>query len=79
MEAASFSGFPTTYIEIAEFDCLHDDGILFAEKLKSADIPVELHEVKGTCHGFEVALKSRIVRESLDRRIEWIKKTLNKI
>lgn len=76
MEAESFSGFPTTYIEIAEFDCLHDDGILFAEKLKSADIPVELHEVKDSCHGFEVALKSRIVRESLDRRLVWIKKTL---
>ncbi|WP_029324253.1 alpha/beta hydrolase [Butyrivibrio sp. AE3004] len=76
MEAVSFSEFSSTYIEIAEFDSLHDDGVLFAEKLKSANIPVELHEVKGTCHGFEVAFKSRIVRESLDRRIAWIKKTL---
>ena len=34
MEAASLIGFPQTYIEVAEFDCLRDEGIAFAEKLE---------------------------------------------
>ncbi|WP_044932591.1 alpha/beta hydrolase [Butyrivibrio sp. AC2005] len=74
MEAGSFAGFPATYIEVAEFDALHDDGISFAKKLEAEGISVEVHEIKGTCHGFEVALKSSMVRDSLDRRVAWIRK-----
>ena len=76
LEADSFDKFPSTYIEVAEFDCLHDDGVLFAEKLKSANIPVELNEVPGACHGFEVVLDSRIVHEALDRRVSWINRLI---
>ena len=72
MEAKSLANFPDTYIEVAEFDSLHDDGVSFADRLKTEGIPVELHEVKGACHGYEVALNSKIVRDALDRRIKWI-------
>jgi len=34
VEADSFSGLPPAYIETAEFDCLHDDGILYAQLLR---------------------------------------------
>lgn len=40
VEAESFEGLPPAYIETAEFDCLHDDGILYAEKLCEAGIAV---------------------------------------
>ncbi len=72
LEADSFNKFPSAYIEVAEFDSLHDDGVLLAEKLKAENIPVELHEVSGACHGYEVALESKIVREALERRVKWI-------
>ena len=36
VEAKDFTGLPPAYIETAEFDCLHDDGILYSEKLRSA-------------------------------------------
>ena len=58
---------------MAEFDCLHDEGIAFAEKLQSEEISVELHEVKGDCHGFEAAMESTIVMDSINRRIKWIR------
>lgn len=72
LEAQSFDQFPRTYIEVAEFDSLHDDGVLLADRLREEKIPVEFHEVKGSCHGYEVALGSRIVKDALDRRISWI-------
>ena len=72
MEAESFKGFPDTYIEVAEFDCLHDEGIAFAKRLESEGIPVEYNEIKGTCHGFEAEPESSIVRDAMKRRTEWM-------
>ncbi len=65
--------FPDTYIEVAEFDCLKDEGIKFAEKLISEEVTAEYHIVKGACHGFEAATKSSIMDGCMKRRIEWIK------
>ena len=73
LEACSLKHFPKTYVEVAEFDCLHDEGIAFAEKLQAEGISVELHEVKGACHGFEAAMESTIVMDSVNRRIKWIR------
>ena len=58
---------------MAEFDCLHDEGVAFAERLQSERISVELHEAKGACHGYEAAIKSTIVTDSLNKRIKWIR------
>lgn len=73
MEAGSLEHFPKTYVEVAEFDCLHDEGMAFAKKLQLEGISVELHEVKGACHGFEAAMESKIVMDSVNRRIKWIR------
>ncbi|WP_022756256.1 alpha/beta hydrolase fold domain-containing protein [Butyrivibrio fibrisolvens] len=54
LEAQSFDQFPRTYIEVAEFDSLHDDGVLLADRLREEKIPVEFHEVKGSCHGCQL-------------------------
>ena len=70
--------FPNVYIEVVEFDSLRDEGIAFAERLRSEGVFTELHEVKGACHGFEAALESRIVKKSIQRRIQWIQSVLNK-
>ncbi len=73
VEAESFDGIPPAYIETAEFDCLHDDGILYAEKLRSAGIAVVLNETKGTMHGFDIMQKSEITQDALKKRIEFMK------
>lgn len=65
--------FPPTYIEAAEYDCLHDEEIEFVEKLKSQGVPVEIHDMKGTCHGYEIAIKSSIVEKCISWRVEWIR------
>ena len=71
-EAESVVYFPSTYIEVAEFDCLHDEGMEFGQRLESEGVSVEIHDIKGACHGFESVLKSNMVNECINRRISWI-------
>lgn len=71
-EIENLGFFPDTYIEVAEYDCLHDEGVEFADKLSADGVKVELHEEKRTCHGYEAALKSDIVKTCINRRIDWI-------
>lgn len=77
IEAESLEHFPDVYMEVAEFDCLRDEGIAFAERLRSEGVSTELYEVKGACHGFETALGSRMVEGSVQRRIRWIHSVFN--
>ena len=68
--------FPETYVEVAEFDCLHDEGIAFADRLKAEGIRVEVHDNKGACHGYEAATKSSLIRRCMKQRVNWITKML---
>jgi len=73
VEAERFEGLPPAYIETAEFDCLHDDGILYAEKLRTAGIEVALNETKGTMHGFDIMQKATTTQKALEARIRFMK------
>lgn len=74
VEAEDFTGLPPAYIETAEFDCLHDDGILYSEKLRMAGVEVTLNETKGTMHGFDIMQKASITKAALEARISFMKK-----
>lgn len=73
VEAESFDGLPPAYIETAEFDCLHDDGILYAKKLREAGIDVVLNETEGTMHGFDIVQKAKTTQNALKARIAFMK------
>ena len=79
LEAASYAQFPPTYIEVAQFDALRDEGVLLCEKLKEQGIPAECHEVKGACHGFETATKSDLLKTCVERRITWLRSALDSV
>ena len=72
IEAPDLSGLPNTYIETAEFDCLHDEGMEYAKALKAAGNTVFLNETKNTIHGFDMASKSKIVIDSIEKRIKFL-------
>ena len=74
VEAERFEGLPPAYIETAEFDCLHDDGILYAEKLRNAGVKCVLNETKGTMHGFDIVQKSPKAKTAVKARIDFMKK-----
>ena len=67
------SALPPTYIETAEFDCLHDEGLAYAEKLKQAGVDVEINETEGTFHGYDAAIDTQIVKQQIDRRISFLR------
>lgn len=77
VEAENFEGLPPAYIETAEFDCLHDDGILYAAKLRAVGIDVTLNETKGTMHGFDIVQNASITKSALKSRISFMKKWYN--
>jgi acetyl esterase/lipase len=73
-ELKSFDYFPPTYIEVAEFDCLHDEGVNFHHLLKKAGVQSKLIKRNGTIHGYDILMKSDIVKQSIVERIEAFKK-----
>ncbi len=73
VESENFSDLPPAYIETAEFDCLHDDGILYTDLLKKEGIEVELFETKGTMHGYDIALKSPVALKAIKKRTDFMK------
>ena len=70
-ERDDYKNFPPTYIEVAEFDCLHDEGVELSKKLQAENIPVELNEIKEVMHAFEFK-NTKITQKALKRRIEII-------
>ena len=64
---------PRTYIETAQYDCLHDEGILYGEKLKEAGAEVEINDTEGTYHGYDSELKAGIVQQNIKKRIIFLR------
>jgi len=67
----NFLDIPPCYLETAEFDCLHDEGLQYGEKLKARGIETRLVETKGTIHGFEFNYKSPYTQSIVDQRIAY--------
>lgn len=65
---------PPTYIELCEFDCLHDEGVDFAERLKKHGGTVEINDTRGTFHGYDIARGAEITQICMARRIDFIKR-----
>lgn len=65
---------PSAYIETTEYDCLRDEGILYAKKLRDAGASVELNDVKRAFHGYDSAIKSSITIKNVKKRIAFMRK-----
>lgn len=74
MEAGSFAGLPKAYVEVAEYDCLRDEGLAYAEALKAAGVDVTIMDTKGknTVHAFDYIPGSKVITESLQKRAEFL-------
>jgi acetyl esterase/lipase len=70
MEAGSLAGLPPAYIELAELDPLHDEGLVYGTKLIEAGGKAEINQTVGTPHGFDLAWKSGITRRAVATRCQ---------
>jgi acetyl esterase/lipase len=68
------SGLPPAYIDNAEFDPLRDEAVDYAHRLEKAGVSVELHQPKGTVHGYDTVTDSRITKDILAKRIDFLKR-----
>lgn len=74
-----FSGLPPAYVETPQFDPLHDQGIDYAKLLKADGVEVELNDIAGAIHGFDVvAPKSSVSHEAMDRRIRFLQRIFSR-
>ena len=74
VQADSLADMPPAYIEVAEFDCLHDDGVLYAELLRKAGVAAELTETKGTMHGFDTVFNAPTSQKMIAARAAYMKR-----
>ncbi len=74
--AENLSGLPPAFISVAAHDPLYDDGIIFYEKLKAANIPVSLREEPALAHSF---MRARHVSEPAKKGFNAIVEALKSL
>lgn len=79
VDAPDHSELAEAYIETAEFDCLHDGGVKYYNKLLSSGTKAELFETKGTMHGYDIATKSQTYALCMKKRTEFLKRVFTQI
>lgn len=70
----NFEGLCDAYVEVEEFDCLHDPGQQYAELLKKHGYEVFFNDVKGTFHAFDQMRGKEITKKMMTLRCEVLKK-----
>jgi len=78
-QASGFSNLPSAFIEVAEFDSLRDEGLNYATALQNGGTTVEVSEIKGAIHAFELNTKSEITRKAVEHRVRIMNRVLNEI
>jgi acetyl esterase len=69
------SQLPPAYVETPEFDLLHDQGNAYASALVGKGVDVELNEIRGGIHGFDVvAAHSSLSKDAMRRRIQFLRR-----
>jgi acetyl esterase/lipase len=76
--AADFTGLPPAFIGTAEHDPLRDDGVRYAELLRTARVPVELSNEPTLVHGYvSFSLIIPAAAEARDRGLAALKAALH--
>lgn len=68
---------PDTYIETAEYDCLHDEGVIYGKRLREAGAKVQINQTGGTIHGYDSAVSTKIALRNIKKRILFLKHGFN--
>jgi acetyl esterase/lipase len=76
--AKNLSGLPPTYIAVAGYDPLRDDGARYAALLAAAGVPAELHNAETLIHGYlGYAGAVPAATDAMDRGLSWLREALH--
>jgi len=63
------------YVEVTEFDLLHDQGHAYARAMSDKGVEVELNEIERGVHGFDLlAASSNVAKTAMERRIRFLQR-----
>lgn len=71
---SDFSGLCNGYVEVEEYDCLHDEGKLYAQRLIENGYQIELNDIKGTFHGFDQRFNKVLSKQIFEKRARVLRK-----
>lgn len=72
--AADHAGLAPAFVAVAQYDPLYDSGVIYAEKLRAAGVPVELDLGNGLIHGYLRAMAyCTDSTEKLRKMAAWLK------
>jgi acetyl esterase/lipase len=61
------SGLPPAWVGVGTHDLFHDEDVAYARRLRAAGVDVELHEVSGAYHGFDMVERKAPVSRAFVR------------
>ncbi len=71
--ATDLRGLPPTYISVGALDGFADEDVDYANRLRHAGVPVELHVYPGAPHGFDGLMPGTAIARRANRDIsEWL-------
>jgi acetyl esterase/lipase len=74
--ALDLRGLPPAYVMTAQYDPLRDEAIEFAMRCLASGVTVELHNVAGAVHGFDVLADGPLARFALRAQLDALARLL---
>ena len=72
--SGEFTDLGCAFVEVEEFDCLHDEGAEMARALADVGVTTELRDNPGTYHGFEFHEGAGITKASVAARVDFLRR-----
>lgn len=72
-------GLPPTWIGVGDIDLLHDEGSVYADRLRASGVDVTFVSVPGAPHGFESwAFDTQIAQIFIGKAHDWLRRFLQR-
>jgi acetyl esterase/lipase len=69
---AELAGLPPAFVSVGAVDGFLDEDVEYALRLNHAGVPTELHVYPGACHGYQLAQRCEIARQSQRDVEDWL-------
>jgi acetyl esterase/lipase len=74
--ALDLRGLPPTFISVGALDLFCEENIVYAQRLLTQGVPVELHVYPRAFHGFRNATNSRVAKQAAHDSVEALRRSL---